>query len=37
MNKETMKAYEQYAKKLPEGAVKKTIKELVNTSQDKGR
>lgn len=37
MNKETMKAYEQYAKKLPTGAVKKTVKELVNTSQDKGR
>lgn len=37
MNKETMKAYEQYAKKLPAGTVKNAVKELVNHSQGRGR
>lgn len=36
MNKETMKAYEQYAKKLSAGTVKNAVKELVNHSQDRG-
>ena len=37
MNKETMKAYEQYAKKLPDGNIKKAAKELISEHQDKGR
>lgn len=37
VNKETIKAYEQYAKKLPAGAVKNAVKELVNHNQDRGR
>lgn len=37
MNKETIRAYEQYTKKLADGAVKRAVTELVGNNQDKGR